>query len=539
MTLKKKQISWNSSKENNDDEVNVSKDDDTDNNDDDNDDDVDKDINDDDVDNQDKDDQDAKNPDDDNEQMDSDNNGDDFVHPKFSTHNEEERKKKAFNPRGEEMDEGANNEESERNELYRGLNVNLEGRDVEMTDAQQTNSSSVSSSFVSSMLNPRPDTGIDLIFTLHTEANSLVDVLVPTIIEPPFVSATTLPPPPTPLITHMQQTLVPTLAIVPSSSLIVDAYLANKMHEAVKTNVQLQSKRLRDEAQAKNADFLNKFDDNIKKLIKDQVKEQVKAQVSKIFPKIEKTVNEQLEAEVMTRSSTESKTSLAIAANLSELELKKILIEKMESNKSIHISDEQKNLYKALVDAYESDKLILDTYGDTVSFKRRRDDEDKDEEPSAGSNRGSKRRRAGKEPELTSTPKEKTPKSTGKSTEGSKSIHKFVGKSAHAEETMHTAKDFEEPAHQEFEIRATEDQPVDETPQPSDWFQKPTRLPSSHLVLEKGGEGPHESFDELMDTPLDFSAFMMNLLKVDTLTPELLAGPTFQLMKGTCKSLVK
>ncbi|GKC80262.1 hypothetical protein Tco_1131036 [Tanacetum coccineum] len=59
----------------------------------------------------------------------------------------------------------------------------------------------------------------------------------------------------------------------------------------------------------------------------------------------------------------------------------------MESNKSNHRSNEQKNLYKVLVDAYESDKLIVDTYEDTVSFKRHRDDEDKDEEPSAGSNR--------------------------------------------------------------------------------------------------------------------------------------------------------
>ncbi|GJU76038.1 hypothetical protein Tco_1273108 [Tanacetum coccineum] len=42
-----------------------------------------------------------------------------------------------------------------------------------------------------------------------------------------------------------------------------------------------------------------------------------------------------------------------------------------------------------------------------------------------------------------------------------------------------------------------------------------------------------------MDTPLDFSAFMLNRLKVDTLTPELLAGPTFKLMKGSCKSVVK
>ncbi|GJX31209.1 hypothetical protein Tco_0241064 [Tanacetum coccineum] len=52
-------------------------------------------------------------------------------------------------------------------------------------------------------------------------------------------------------------------------------------------------------------------------------------------------------------------------------------------------------------------------------------------------------------------------------------------------------------------------------------------------------EDPRESFNELMDTPLDFSAFMMNWLKVYTLTPELLAGPTFELMKGSCKNLVE
>nr|GFC41703.1 hypothetical protein [Tanacetum cinerariifolium] len=43
------------------------------------------------------------------------------------------------------------------------------------------------------------------------------------------------------------------------------------------------------------------------------------------------------------------------------------------------------------------------------------------------------------------------------------------------------------------------------------------------------------SFNELMDTPMDFSAFLINRLKVDTLTPELLAGPTYELMKGSCK----
>ncbi|GKE29126.1 hypothetical protein Tco_1444510 [Tanacetum coccineum] len=270
------------------------------------------------------------------------------------------------------------------------------------------------------MFNPNLDTGIDSIFNLNTESTSLVDVPVTTIAEPPLSSATTLPPPTIPLITHLLKALeidfsefkqtnqfAAAVSLIPD---IVDAYLANKMHEAVKTAVQLQSDRLIDEAQAKNEDFVNKLDDDIKKIIKDQ-------------------------------------TSHAVATNLSKLELKKILIDNMESNKLIHRSDEQKNLYKALVNAYKSDKLILDTYGDTVSFKRRRDDDDKDEEPSARSNQGSKRKRTRKEPESISAPKEKTSKKIGKSTEGSKSHHEYVDKSVQAEEPMHTAEDLEEPTH--------------------------------------------------------------------------------------------
>nr|GEX99466.1 hypothetical protein [Tanacetum cinerariifolium] len=92
------------------------------------------------------------------------------------------------------------------------------------------------------------------------------------------------------------------------------------------------------------------------------------------------------------------KTSNVVAADLLEMELKKILTEKMESNKYIHRSDEQRNLYKALVEAYESDKIILDTYRDIVTLKRRRDDDaDKDKEPSTGSDQGSKRQIEGKD----------------------------------------------------------------------------------------------------------------------------------------------
>nr|GFB30627.1 hypothetical protein [Tanacetum cinerariifolium] len=47
------------------------------------------------------------------------------------------------------------------------------------------------------------------------------------------------------------------------------------------------------------------------------------------------------------------------------------------------------------------------------------------------------------------------------------------------------------------------------------------------------------SFNELLDTPIDFSNFIMNRLGVDTLTPELLAGPTYELIRGSCNSLTE
>nr|GEY45650.1 hypothetical protein [Tanacetum cinerariifolium] len=284
----------------------------------------------------------------DDDDQDTDNDGDEYVHPKLSIHEEEETKdEESFDPIVQ-TPKNSDYEEDDDDELYRDVNINLEGRDVQMTDVHTTQefenthvtltpvnpdgqqqSSSVSSQFVTSMLNPSHNAGIDSLF----ETTPRVDVQASTTMASLTLSAPTLPP----------------LTIYTSSQ-----------------------------------------------IIKEQVKEQVKVQVYKILPKIEKTVNERLEAEVLTRSSNSSKTSYAMAADLSEMELKKILIEKMESNKSIYRSDQQRNLYKALIEAYESNKIILDTYGDTVTLKRRRDDADKDEEPSARSDRGSKRRREGK-----------------------------------------------------------------------------------------------------------------------------------------------
>nr|GEX62236.1 hypothetical protein [Tanacetum cinerariifolium] len=246
--------------------------------------------------------------------------------------------------------------------------------------------------------------------------------------------------------------------------------------------------------QRDNDEFLKTIDEIIKKIIKEHVKEQVKVQVSKILPRIEQAVNEQLKAKVLTRSSHSSKTSYAVAADLSEMELKKILIEKMEGN------------------------------------KRRDDDADKDEEPFAGPDQGSKRRREGKEPGLASAPIETATRSAGRSTQGSRSRQALASESALAEEPMQTTSHMEEPSHLEFDTGA-EDQPIVQSPQHPEWFSQQQKPPSLDRAWNKTVPAVHESIQP----------WISKLAKQDDTYSSFneLIGPTYELMKGSCKSLVE
>nr|GEV36244.1 hypothetical protein [Tanacetum cinerariifolium] len=153
----------------------------------------------------------------------------------------------------------------------------------------------------------------------------------------------------------------------------------------------------------------------------------------------------------------------------------------------------QRNLYKALVEAYESDKIIIDTYRETVTLKRRRDDDaNKDEEPFAGPDRGSKRRREGKEPESVSAPTETATRSASRSTQGSRSRQALASESALAEEPMQTTSQMEEPSCLEFDTGA-EDQPIVQSSQHPEWFSQQHKPPSSDRDWNKTVPAVHES----------------------------------------------
>ncbi|GJW87014.1 hypothetical protein Tco_0162354 [Tanacetum coccineum] len=183
-------------------------------------------------------------------------------------------------------------------------------------------------------------------------------------------------------------------------------------------------------------------------------------------PVIEKNVIKALEAAVLARSSSQPKSTYEAAASLSEFELTKILIDKMKEIKSHLRANYKKKLYDALVESYDTDKDLFNTY---------------EEEPS------------------------------------------------------HTIDDSGVLQDQEFNTGNIDEQSADKEVSKADWFKKPKRPPNLDSDWNKRqqvdsrppqtwisqvahAKEPHASFDELMDTSFDFSAFVLNRLNIKDLT---------------------
>nr|GFA68797.1 hypothetical protein [Tanacetum cinerariifolium] len=276
-------------------------------------------------------------------------------------------------------------------ELYEDVNVNLEKGDAEMTEANQRGSEQQNASQESRFEQEEEDTHVILspvsdaqkadepiqssfissnftIKFLNLENPSFADNEIASLMEtsaPHFDQRVSV------LESEMYKLKQTSQfsKVVSSIPSIIDKYLASKMKEAVNVAVQLQTNKIREEAQAKNQDFIN------------------------------------------------------------------------QANKSINRSDTQKNLYNALVESYNSKKDIITSYGDVVLLKRGRDDEDKDEDPFVGSDRGMKRGKSGKDVESSKDSRSKETKSLRTSKDASQSQHKSFGKSVHAEEPSHTVEE--------------------------------------------------------------------------------------------------
>ncbi|GJV54119.1 hypothetical protein Tco_1449860 [Tanacetum coccineum] len=177
------------------------------------------------------------------------------------------------------------------------------------------------------------------------------------------------------------------------------------------------------------------------------------------------------------------KEALLILRQKPEFELKKILIDKMDESQSYLTAAEHREFYDGLIKSYDLDKSLFSTYEKVYSLKRIRKDKDKDEDPSARSDWGLKKRK--------------------------------------------TSKDAEPTKDQEENLGDDDDEETKrKTPQ-----QGPTQ--SWLMTLASSADKPSKTFDELMSTPIYFSAYIMNGLKITNLTQETLLGPAFKLLKGT------
>nr|GEU54943.1 hypothetical protein [Tanacetum cinerariifolium] len=447
-------------------------------------------------------------------------------------------------------------------ELYEDVNVNLRNKDADITNADQggadqqnaskqsrfeqeeedayvmltlvleiqktggpTQSSSVSSDFTSKLLNldnPSPN-------------DTMIGSLMDTTVQHEITSATTVPPPPL-FFNLLQQEATPTHTpktseATTSFTSLLDFMFVFKFNERV-TNLEKDLSEIKQVDQyAQAPSFIlaivkpymdNKLREEINKAIQAHnltVEKKLKLRKRNVAtPIIKRNVTKSLEVVVLTRYSSQPQSSYEAAATLSEFELTKILIDKIEKNKSFDVADYKRELYDALIKSYNTDKDIFKSYGEVFSLKRSQDERDKDRDSSTGSNRGSKRRKS-KEP-------------------------------------SHTIKDSCKQQDQEFVTRDNDAEPADKEVTKVDWFKKPKRPPTPDPYWSKRqqidfrppqiwisevahAKEPLTSFDELNDTLFDFSASVINRLNITNLTQEILVGPVFNLIKGTCKSITK
>ncbi|GJW53611.1 hypothetical protein Tco_0097696 [Tanacetum coccineum] len=107
-------------------------------------------------------------------------------------------------------------------------------------------------------------------------------------------------------------------------------------------------------------------------------------------------LSESLTARIKEQVSSQPNSTYEAASTLTEFELKKILIDKMEKSESYLAAPEHRDCYDSLKISYDLDKDFFFCY-DVYSLKRSHKDKDKDEDPSARSDRGLKKRKLSKD----------------------------------------------------------------------------------------------------------------------------------------------
>ncbi|GJS39327.1 hypothetical protein Tco_0564370 [Tanacetum coccineum] len=471
----------------------------------------------------------------------------------------------------EEEDDDVNKSDEESDDVIKGDKeiVQGEGADDEMIDTQQGNenlkttqeqviedshvtistvtnktevpvtSSSCSSDLASKFLIflDIPHTDAEIVSPLDVHYTQSSQIFTP---PPPLATPT---PPPTIETTNPLSTLPDFASVFRFNDRITS--LEKEVAELKKDPLHTQVTTLVDEhletrLGETREEFMNFLLESLTARIKEQVKDQLPQILHKEVSNFAPPVIEAL-----------------IKESRDEVNLEKILIDKMEKSESYLAAPEHRDCYDSLKKSYDLDKDFFFSY-DVYSLKRSRKDKDKDEDPSAGSDRGLKKRKLSKDAEPTTGLKKKD--STSGSSKGTKSQPKSSRKSVQSEEPVFEVADSNMPQDQEGNLGDNKDELRNETASRLDCFKKPTppQKPTDPdwYVGKTTQEGPTQNwlmtlaastsidkslkyFDELMSTPIDFSGYILNGLKIKNLTQEILLGPAFKLLKDTRSNFIE
>ncbi|GJU64777.1 hypothetical protein Tco_1246612 [Tanacetum coccineum] len=156
-------------------------------------------------------------------------------------------------------------------------------------------------------------------------------------------------------------------------------------------------------------------------------------------------VTELLKHAVLGKESSQPQSIYEAAASLTEFELKKILIDKMDEIQSYLTATKHRECYDGLIKSYDLNKSLFSTYD-----KKRKTS--KDVEPTKGL---------------------KTKESKSGSSKGTKSQSKSSRKSVHAEEPEFEVADSDMPQDQEENLGNDDEEPKRKVASKHDWFTKP------------------------------------------------------------------
>ncbi|GJX28272.1 hypothetical protein Tco_0236351 [Tanacetum coccineum] len=324
----------------------------------------------------------------------------------------------------------------------------------------------------------------------HIQSPSILTIPVsmipnPTVLSPipeiPLVTPSTTLPPPPPVtnLTPIHSILLLKGSQVPAA---IDEYLGSSLGDALQKVLQKHTEELIQQS--------SKTD--VSRIIKIKQEQVAKEKI----PKLSATPYDQAAKE--------------------EFKQKEILFKMTTKSKSYEKHPKHKALYDVLVLLLIQDEDDLDR---VIPYLRKRDREE-DEEPSAGSNQGKRKRRLGKDSEPSNTSSASKETSKGDTPPKSSKTGKYASVKESVKEATHETDNApkkncstQPPRPSTPDLEWNKCQVVDNQPKQT-WFNDMMSATKDPLT-----------FDELMATPINFFNFAKNRLKLDKITKENLVGP--------------